>query len=98
VAFSSRKSEFVPTIAADRMRGSSTPSLGGIMAASVKTPLWKRLVIVLSAVVAGIVVAAVITQAGLSTALSIVAGAAAILLALWVVALLLHVRLKKGWK
>jgi hypothetical protein len=68
------------------------------MAASVKTPLWKRLVIVLSAVAAGIVVAAVISQAGLSWALSMVAGAAALLLALWLVAMLLHVRLKKGWQ
>jgi hypothetical protein len=67
------------------------------MAASVKTPMWKRLVIVLSAVVAGIVVAAVIGQAGGSWLLTIVAGAAVTLLALWAVARLLNVRLKKGW-
>jgi hypothetical protein len=68
------------------------------MAASVKTPLWKRLVIILSAVAAGIVVAAAIGQAGASWLLSIVAGAAAILLALWVVTMLLHVRLTRGWE
>jgi hypothetical protein len=68
------------------------------MAASLKTPLWKRLVIILSAVVAGIVVASVIGQAGASWVLSIVAGAAVTLLALWVVARLLHVRLQKGWE
>jgi uncharacterized membrane protein YfcA len=68
------------------------------MAASAKTSLWKRLVIVLSAVVAGIVVASVIGQAGASTVLTIVVGAAVTLLALWVVARLLHVRLKRGWE
>jgi len=68
------------------------------MAASAQTPLWKRLLIVLSAVVAGIVVAAVIGQAGVSTIPTIVAGAAVTLLALWVAARLLHVRLKRGWE
>ena len=68
------------------------------MAASAKTPMWKRLVIVLSAVVAGIVVAFVLGQAGVSTLLAIVAGAAVPLLGLWVVARLLHVRLRKGWE
>jgi hypothetical protein len=68
------------------------------MAASAKTPLWKRLVIVLSAVVAGIVVASLIGQAGVSWVLSIVLGAAVTLLALWLVARLLNVRLKKGWE
>jgi len=68
------------------------------MAASAKTPLWKRLVIVLCAVAAGIVVASAIGQAGVSTVLSIVVGAAVTLLALWVAATLLHVRLKRGWE
>jgi hypothetical protein len=68
------------------------------MTASMKTPLWKRLAIMLSAVAAGIVVAFAVGQAGVSTVLSIVAGAAALLLALWVVAALLHVRLKRGWE
>lgn len=68
------------------------------MAASTKTPLWKRLVIILSAVAAGIVVASVIGQAGVSSVLSIVVGAAVTLLALWVVARLLHVRLTRGWE
>ena len=68
------------------------------MAASVKPPLWKRLVIILSAVATGIVVASVIGQAGASWVLSAVAGAAALLLALWVAASLLHVRLKRGWE
>ena len=68
------------------------------MAASGTTPMWKRLVIILSAVVAGIVVAFALGQAGVSTWLTIVAGAAAVLLALWVVAWLLHVRLKRGWE
>ena len=68
------------------------------MTASVKTPLWKRLVIILSAVVAGIVAAFVIGQAEVPWVLTIVAGAAVTLLALWVVARLLHVRLKRGWE
>jgi hypothetical protein len=68
------------------------------MAASVKTPMWKRLVIVLSAVAAGIVVASAIGQAGVSAVLTIVVGAAVTLLALWVVAGLLHVRLTRGWQ
>ena len=68
------------------------------MAASQKTPLWKRLVIVLSAVLAGMVVASVVGQAGVSWVLTIVVGAAVTLLALWVVATLLHVRLKRGWE
>ena len=54
--------------------------------------------IVLSAVVAGIVVASLIGQAGVSWVLSIVLGAAVTLLALWLVARLLNVRLKKGWE
>ena len=68
------------------------------MAASAKTPLWKRLVIILSAVVAGIVAAFVIGQAEVSWVLTIAAGAAVTLLALWVAARLLHVRLKRGWE
>ena len=68
------------------------------MTASAKNPLWKRLVIILSAVVVGIAVASVIAQAGASTVLSMVAGAAATLLTLLVVAALLSVRLKKGWE
>ena len=68
------------------------------MAASAKNPLWKRLVIILSAVVAGIVAAFVIGQADVSWILTIVAGAAVTLLALWVAARLLHVRLKRGWE
>jgi hypothetical protein len=63
-----------------------------------KTPLWKRLAIMLAAVVAGILVAFAVGQAGVSTVLSIVAGAAALLLTLWIVAALLHVRLKSGWE
>jgi membrane protein implicated in regulation of membrane protease activity len=77
---------------------SSSPSSGGSVTTSAKTPLWKRLVIILSAVVAGIVAAFVIGQAEVSWALTIVAGAAVTLLALWVVARLLHVRLKRGWE
>lgn len=68
------------------------------MTASAKTPLWKRLVIILSAVVAGIVAAFVIGQAEVSWVLTIAAGAAVTLLALWVAARLLHVRLKRGWE
>ncbi len=68
------------------------------MTASAKTPLWKRLVIILSAVVAGIVAAFVIGQAEVSWILTIAAGAAVTLLALWVAARLLHVRLKRGWE
>jgi len=68
------------------------------MAASAKTPLWKRLVIILSAVVAGIVAAFVIGQAEVSWVLTIAAGAAVTLLALWAAARLLHVRLKRGWE
>ena len=68
------------------------------MAASATTPLWKRLVIVLSAVVAGIVVAVVIGQAGVSWLLTIVVGAVVTLLAFLVVARVLHVRLKRDWE
>jgi hypothetical protein len=68
------------------------------MTASAKTPLWKRLAIILSAVVAGIVAAFVIGQAEVSWILTIAAGAAVTLLALWVAARLLHVRLKRGWE
>ncbi len=67
------------------------------MAASMKTPLWKRLLII-SAVVAGMVVASVIMQAGVSALAAVTAGAAATLIAMWVVAKLLHVRLAKGWE
>ncbi len=68
------------------------------MTASAKTPLWKRLVIVLSAVVVGIIVASLIGQAGASTWLAIVAGAAAVLLTLFATAAILRVRLTKGWQ
>ena len=68
------------------------------MAASMKTPLWKRLLIILSAVVAGMVVASVIMQAGVSALPAVAAGAAATLIAMWVVAKLVHVRLAKGWE
>ena len=68
------------------------------MAASAKTPLWKRLVIVLSAVVAGIVAAAVTGQAGGSWVLTIVVGAAVIAITFWVAAKLLSVPLKRGWE
>jgi hypothetical protein len=68
------------------------------MTASAKTPLWKRLVIILCAVVAGIVAAFAIGQAEVSWKLTIAAGAAVTLLALWVAARLLHVRLKRGWE
>ena len=68
------------------------------MTASAKTPLWKRLAIILFAVVAGIVAAFVIGQAEVSWILTIAAGAAVTLLALWVAARLLHVRLKRGWE
>lgn len=68
------------------------------MAASAKTPLWKRLVIMLSAVAAGIVVAAVTGEAGGSWLLTIVCGAAVIGITFWVAARLLHVRLKRGWE
>jgi len=68
------------------------------MAASAKTAVWKRLVIVLSAVAAGIAVSAAIGQAGAPWVLTIVGGAAVTLLTLWVVAMLLHVRLRKGWE
>jgi hypothetical protein len=68
------------------------------MAASTKTPLWKRLVIILSAVAAGIVAAAVIGQAGFSWVPTIAAGAAVTLLTLWVAARLLDVRLTRGWE
>jgi hypothetical protein len=68
------------------------------MAASVKTPLWKRLVIVLSAVAAGIVVAAVTGEAGGSWLLTIVFGAAVIAITFLVAAKLLSVPLKRGWE
>jgi hypothetical protein len=68
------------------------------MAASTTTPLWKRLVIVLSAVVAGIVVSVVLEQAGVSWPLTIVAGAAMTLLVLLIAAGALRVRLKRGWE
>jgi len=68
------------------------------MATSAKTPLWQRLLIVLSAVLAGIVAASLIGQAGASWVPTIAAGAAVTLLALWLVARLLHVRLKRGWE
>jgi hypothetical protein len=71
---------------------------GGLMAASGKAPLWKRLVIILSAVVAGVVVDTAVRQAGVSAWLSIVAGAAAVLIVLLVVARLLNVGLKRGWE
>ncbi len=68
------------------------------MTASAKTPLWKRLVIVLSAVVVGIVVASAVGQAGVSTVLTIAVGAVVTLLALWAVAKLLRVPLTRGWE
>jgi hypothetical protein len=68
------------------------------MAASAKTPLWKRLVIILSAVAVGIVVAALVGQAGASMLLGVGAGAAAGLLTLFVTAAVLRVPLKKGWQ
>ena len=68
------------------------------MAASARTPLWKRLAIILSAVVVGIVVAALISQAGASTILAVAVGAAAMLLTLFGAAAILHVRLTRGWQ
>ena len=68
------------------------------MAASVKTPLWKRLVLVLSAVAAGIVVAAVTGAAGGSWLLTIVFGAAVVAITFWAAAKLLSVPLKRGWE
>jgi hypothetical protein len=68
------------------------------MAASAKPALWKRLVIILSAVVVGIAVAALVAQAGASTILAVVAGAAAVLLTLFATAAILHVPLTKGWQ
>jgi hypothetical protein len=68
------------------------------MAASAKTALWKRLVIVLSAVVVGIVVAALVAQAGASTVLAVAAGAVAVLLTLFATSAILHVSLTKGWQ
>ena len=68
------------------------------MAASAKTPLWKRLVIILSAIVVGTMVATLIAQAGASAVLAVVGGAAAVLLTLFATAAVLHVRLTKGWQ
>ena len=61
--------------------------------------MWRRLVIILSAVVASIVVAFATGQAGVSTWLTIVLGAAVALAVLLVAAKLLHVRLQwRGWE
>ena len=67
------------------------------MSASEKPALWKRLAIILSAIVVGIGVAALIAQSGSSTILAVLAGAAAVLLTLFGAAAVLRVRLTKGW-
>jgi hypothetical protein len=76
----------------------SEPRSGGNMATSAKPALWKRLAIILSAIVVGIVVGALIGQAGGSTILVVAAGAAAVLLTLFATAAILHVPLTKGWR
>jgi len=68
------------------------------MATAVKPPRWKRLVIILSAVVAGILVSAVVGQAGGSWLLTIAFGAAVIAITFWVAAKLLHVPVTRGWE
>jgi len=69
------------------------------MTASAKTPMWKRLVIILSAVVAGVAVPFAADLAGVSRWLGYAAGVVAALACLWGVAALLHVRLKwQGWE
>lgn len=68
------------------------------MAASAKTPMWKRIVILLSAVVVAVVVRFAVGLAGVPTILAIVIALVAGFAALWVVAALLHVRLKSGWE
>ena len=68
------------------------------MSVSEKPALWKRLAIILSAVVVGIVVAALIGQAGASTILAVAAGAAAVLLTLFATAAILRVPLTRGWR
>jgi hypothetical protein len=68
------------------------------MAASVKVPLWKRLVILLSAVAAGVVVPFLLDQAGVTRWFAYAGGILAALVVLWVVAALLHVRLMRGWE
>jgi hypothetical protein len=69
------------------------------LAASVKTPLWKRLVIILSAVAAGIAVPFALDQAGVPALAAYAAGVVAALVVLWVVAALVHVHLNlQGWE
>lgn len=69
------------------------------MAASAQTPLWKRVVILLSGVVAAAVVRFALGPAGVPWALAIVIALVAGFVALWVAAALLHVRLKRrGWE
>jgi hypothetical protein len=68
------------------------------MATSAKPALWKRLAIILSAVVVGVVVGALIGQAGASTILAVAAGAGAMLLTLFATAAILHVPLTRGWR
>jgi hypothetical protein len=64
------------------------------MAASAMTPLWKRLVIVLCAIAAGIAVPFLVDQAGAPALVAYAAGVVALLVVFLVVAGLLHVRLK----
>jgi len=68
------------------------------MAASVKTPLWKRLVIILSAVAVGVAVPFVVGLADVPRVLEYAAGVVAAFATLWVVAALLQVRLTRGWE
>jgi hypothetical protein len=69
------------------------------MAASVVTPLWKRLMIILCAIAAGIAVPFLADQAGVPALVAYGAGVVAGLVVLWVVAGLLHVHLKwQGWE
>ena len=68
------------------------------MAASLKTPMWKRLVIILSAVAVGVAVPFAVALADVPRVVEYLAGVVAAFATLWIVAALLHVRLKRGWE
>lgn len=69
------------------------------MAVSGTAPMWKRLVILLSAVAVAGVVQFALRQAGVWTVLAIVVALVPGFATIWVAAKLLHVRLKRrGWE
>lgn len=68
------------------------------MATSAKTPMWKRLVVIVAAIAVGVAVPFAVKMAGAPWLWAYAAGVVAALVTLLVVAALLRVRLKRGWE